>query len=137
MSIGEAAVRTGLTPHTLRYYEREGLLAGPVPRSESGHRVYAEAHIEWLMICKTLRASGMPVRAIARFVDLAQSGPGTEAERLGLLRDHQHRLTAEIAELSSRLAHIRSKIGIYEGRSAARQNCEEAPTLRPSAAASH
>lgn len=42
MSIGEAWDRTGLTPHTLRYHEREGLLAGPVPRSESGHRVYVE-----------------------------------------------------------------------------------------------
>ena len=118
LSISEVADRTGLTPYTLRYYEREGLLAGPVPRSESGHRAYAEAHIEWLMICKNLRASGMPLRAIARFVDLAQSGPGTEAERLSLLRDHQHRLTTEIAELSSRLARISNKIGIYEGRSA-------------------
>lgn len=118
MSIGEAANRTGLSPYTLRYYEREGLLAGPVPRSESGHRVYAEAHIEWLMMCKALRASGMPLRAIARFVDLVKAGPGTEAKRLTLLRDHQHRLTAEIAELSNRLAHISSKIGLYEGRPA-------------------
>jgi DNA-binding transcriptional MerR regulator len=117
MSIGEAANRTGLSPYTLRYYEREGLLAGPVPRSESGHRIYAETHIEWLMACKRLRAAGMPLRAIARFVNLAKTGPATEAERLSLLRDHQHDLTAEIAELSSRLAHISNKIGIYEGRS--------------------
>jgi DNA-binding transcriptional MerR regulator len=116
MSIGEAANRTGLSPYTLRYYESEGLLAGPVPRSESGHRVYAETHIEWLLVCKTLRASGMPLRAIARFVNLAKAGPGTEAERLTLLRNHQHRLTAELAELSERLARISSKIGIYEGR---------------------
>jgi DNA-binding transcriptional MerR regulator len=98
MSIGEAPDRTGSTPHTLRYYEREGLLAGPAPRSESGHRVYVEAHTEWLMMCKTLRASGMPLRAIAPVVDLVKTGPGTEAERLSLLRDHQDRLTAEIAE---------------------------------------
>jgi DNA-binding transcriptional MerR regulator len=45
MSIGEPPDRTGLTPHTPRYHEREGLLAGPVPRSESGHRC-AEAHIK-------------------------------------------------------------------------------------------
>jgi DNA-binding transcriptional MerR regulator len=118
MSISEVADRTGLTPYTLRYYEREGLLAGPVPRSESGHRVYAEAHIEWLLMCKTLRASGMPVEAIARFANLVKTGPSTEAERLALLRDHQHRLTTEMAELASRLAHVSSKIGIYEGRPA-------------------
>jgi DNA-binding transcriptional MerR regulator len=116
MSISEAASRTGLSPYTLRYYEREGLLAGPVPRSEGGHRVYAETHIEWLLACKRLRASGMPLRAIARFVDLTKAGTGTKAERLSLLRDHQRRVTAELAELSERLARISSKIGIYEGR---------------------
>jgi DNA-binding transcriptional MerR regulator len=70
------------------------------------------------MMCEALRASWMPLRAVARFVDLVNTGPGTEAERLSLLRDHQRRLTAEIAELSSRPAHISNKIGIYQGRSA-------------------
>jgi DNA-binding transcriptional MerR regulator len=114
MSISEAANRTGLSPYTLRYYEREGLLAGPVPRSEGGRRVYAETHIEWLMACKRLRASGMPLRAIARFINLAKAGPATEAERLSLLREHQHRLTTELADLCERLARTSSKIGSYE-----------------------
>jgi DNA-binding transcriptional MerR regulator len=113
LSIGDIADRTGLSVHTLRYYEREGLLAGPVPRSESGHRVYNAAHVELLEICKTLRASGMPLESIRRFVDLVREGTGAEAE-LAVLREHQHRLSEEITELAGRMSRIRGKIGRYE-----------------------
>jgi DNA-binding transcriptional MerR regulator len=113
LSIGDMAERTGLSVHTLRFYEREGLLAGPVPRSEGGHRVYSTAHVELLEICKTLRASGMPLETIRRFVDLVRNGAGSEAE-LTLLREHQHRLTEEVAELADRVARISRKIGFYE-----------------------
>jgi DNA-binding transcriptional MerR regulator len=113
LSIGDIADRTGLSAHTLRYYEREGLLAGPVPRSESGHRVYNTAHVELLEICKTLRASGMPLESIRRFVDLVRYGSGGEAE-LAVLREHHHRLSEEITELADRLARTSGKIGLYE-----------------------
>jgi DNA-binding transcriptional MerR regulator len=113
LSIGDIADRTGLSVHTLRYYEREGLLAGPVPRSEGGHRVYNTAHVELLEICKTLRASGMPLESVRRFVGLVREGSGAEAE-LTVLREHQHRLSEEITELADRMARIRHKIGRYE-----------------------
>jgi DNA-binding transcriptional MerR regulator len=112
LSIGDMAERTGLSVHTLRFYEREGLLAGPVPRSEGGHRVYNTAHVELLEICKTLRASGMPLEKIRRFVDLVRNGAGSEAE-LTLLREHQHRPSEEFTELADRMARM-SGIGRYE-----------------------
>src|SRR6266545_8303312 len=110
LSIGDMAERTGLSVHTLRYYEREGLLAGPVPRSEGGHRVYRTTHVELLKACKALRASGMPIETIRRFVDLVRTGAGSEAE-LTLLREHQHRLSEEVAALADRMARISRKIG--------------------------
>jgi DNA-binding transcriptional MerR regulator len=113
LSIGDIAERTGLSVHTLRFYEREGLLAGPVPRSDGGHRVYNTAHVELLEICKALRASGMPLETIRRFIDLVRNGAGSEAE-LTLLREHQHRLTEELAELADRMGRISRKIGIYQ-----------------------
>jgi DNA-binding transcriptional MerR regulator len=113
LSIGDISARTGLSVHTLRFYEREGLLAGPVPRSDGGHRVYNTAHVELLEICMTLRASGMPLDTIRRFIDLVRNGAGAEAE-LTLLREHQHRLTEELAQLADRIARISRKIGNYE-----------------------
>ncbi len=54
------AERTGLSADTLRFYEREGILANPV-RRRSGRRVYSEDDVEWLVVCTVLRDSGMPI----------------------------------------------------------------------------
>jgi DNA-binding transcriptional MerR regulator len=114
LSIGDAAERTGLSAHTLRFYEREGILPDPIRRSPSGHRVYSEDDVEWLAICKGLRASGMPLAEIRDYVVLIKDGAGNEAERLTLLRRHQRNLTAQIDELKECFDWIEYKVGIYE-----------------------
>jgi DNA-binding transcriptional MerR regulator len=76
LSIGQVAERTGLSVHTLRFYEREGILTDPVRRGLNGHRLYSEDDVEWLSICTRFRASGMPLTAIRRYVDLVRQGPG-------------------------------------------------------------
>jgi DNA-binding transcriptional MerR regulator len=118
LTIGEVAERTGLTVHTLRFYEREGLLAGPVPR-ERGRRVYSPAHVEWLEMCKALRAAGMPLPAIARFAEFVRRGANTETEQLRMLHDHQDRLAVELQELTERMAQVGRKISCYESAVAA------------------
>src|SRR5690606_23871894 len=92
LRIGQVAERTGLSIHTLRLYEREGLLVGPVRRLPNGHRVYGEWDVEWLSVCAKFRASGMPLADIRRYAELLRRGPGTEAERLRLLREHREAL---------------------------------------------
>jgi DNA-binding transcriptional MerR regulator len=62
---GQAAERTGLSAHALRFYEREGLLAAPVQRTADGRRAYSEPDLEWLELCVKLRSSGMPLAATA------------------------------------------------------------------------
>lgn len=114
LSIGEVARRTGLSVHTLRLYQREGLLASPVARNASGRRVYREADVEWLRYCTRFRASGMPPEEIRRFAALVRQGRGNEPERLALLREHEERVRARIAELRESLAVIRHKVGVYE-----------------------
>ncbi|MEQ4726190.1 MerR family transcriptional regulator [Nonomuraea sp. B19D2] len=114
LSIGQVAERTGLSVHTLRLYEREGLFASEVRRSANGRRVYSEGDVEWLSYCTRFRASGMPLATIRRFAELIRQGPGNEDERLALLRRHQQQVLARIAELTECLTLISHKVGVYE-----------------------
>jgi DNA-binding transcriptional MerR regulator len=114
LSIGQVAARTGLSVHTLRLYEREGLFAGRVRRRANGHRVYSEGDVEWLMYCTRFRASGMPLATIRRFAGLVRDGPGNEDERLALLREHEQRVSDQMAELAACLDLIAHKVGVYE-----------------------
>ena len=116
LSIGQVAERTGLSVHTLRFYERAGILARPVARGSTGRRVYGEQDVEWLNICTRLRSSGMPLAAIRRYADLVRMGPGNEQDRLALLRQHQERVTAQIAELTECLNLISYKVKVYSER---------------------
>lgn len=114
LSIGQAAERTGLSVHALRYYEREGLLASPVERESGGRRTYGEDDLEWLELCVKLRSSGMPIAAVRRYTELVRAGAGNEAERLVLMREHQDRLTAQIAGLTACLDTVSFKVRLYE-----------------------
>ena len=116
MSIGQVAERTGLSVHALRFYEREGILANPVGRARNGRRIYTEDDVEWLSMCITLRSSGMPLPAIREYAGLVGQGPGNEKERLAVLRRHQERVQAQIAELTESLDLIGYKVRVYEER---------------------
>jgi DNA-binding transcriptional MerR regulator len=118
-SIAEAAEATGLTPHTLRYYERDGLLLDAVERASSGHRRYTEADLGWLILLGRLRATGMPIREIREYAALVRQGGGTEQARLTMLQEHRAKVLAELAEVQDHLAAIEGKIAIYAGRVAA------------------
>jgi DNA-binding transcriptional MerR regulator len=114
LTIGQVAQRTGLSVHALRFYEREGLLASPVQRTPDGHRAYSELDLEWLDLCVKFRSSGMPLAAIRRYTELVRQGTGNEAERLTILRQHQQRVTAQIAGLTGCLETIAFKVKLYE-----------------------
>jgi DNA-binding transcriptional MerR regulator len=115
LSIGEVSEQTGLGIHTLRYYEREGLMLSPrVARAAGGHRRYTRIDVKWLMLCVKLRASGMPLAEIRRYATLVREGPGNERERLALLRDQQARVEQQIAELQECHRIIVRKVGSYE-----------------------
>ena len=116
LSIAEAAEQTGLTAHTLRYYERDGLMLAAVERSASGHRRYTERDLTWIEMITRLRSTGMPVRDVRRYADLVRAGDGNEAERLALLKDHRARVEAQLREVTGHLRAIDHKIGLYEGR---------------------
>ncbi|XUM02019.1 MerR family transcriptional regulator [Streptomyces venezuelae ATCC 10712] len=113
MSIGEVAERTGLTVHALRFYEREGLLVGPVRRTSGGRRRYTTVDVEWLQICVRLRESGMPLADLKRFAELVRQGQGNEAERLRLLDAHRQRVEDQIQALEECRSLITWKVAVY------------------------
>jgi DNA-binding transcriptional MerR regulator len=126
LSIGQAADRTGLSVHALRFYEREGILVFPIGRALGGRRVYSEQDMEWLTVCTTLRASGMPLPVIRQYADLVRQGAGNEEERLALLRQHQQQVIGQIRALTDCLDVISSKVGVYEDHLAQGTECLDA-----------
>jgi DNA-binding transcriptional MerR regulator len=114
LTIAEAAERTGLTRHTLRYYERDGLMLN-VGRAGSGHRRYSEHDLGWIELITRLRATGMPIREVRRYAELVRAGAGNEVQRLALLRAHRERVRDQLETLSSFLDAIETKISYYAG----------------------
>ena len=116
LSIAQMAEATGLSTHALRYYEREGLMYTAVDRASSSHRRYNEADVTWVAFLTKLRATGMPIRDLKRYVELVRGGDGTAPERLALLVEHRERVLERLDEVTASLAAIDRKITIYEGQ---------------------
>ncbi|OLB82055.1 MAG: MerR family transcriptional regulator [Actinobacteria bacterium 13_2_20CM_2_71_6] len=112
LTVGEAAAKVGLSVHTLRWYEQEGLVT-PIGRDTVGRRRYSPGDLDWLQLLTCLRGTGMPVREMRRYAELARLGPGTVDERLRLFEEHRTRVLERIAELHRDLDAINVKIGIY------------------------
>jgi DNA-binding transcriptional MerR regulator len=113
LTISEAAESAGVTAHTLRYYERAGLL-DPVGRAGSGHRRYAEEDLTRIVFITRLRSTGMPIREIRRYFELVREGPETESDRLALLQAHRDRVLAQLEEYAHHLQAIDFKIDLYK-----------------------
>jgi DNA-binding transcriptional MerR regulator len=112
-SIAEVAEKTGVSAHTLRYYERVGLL--DVGRHTSGHRRFAGHDVHRVVFIGRLRATAMPIREIQRYFVLVAGGPATEDERLALLQAHRATVRARLRELEAALGAIEHKIARYGG----------------------
>lgn len=112
LPIAETASITGLSAHTLRYYERIGLL-DPVERGSDGRRRFAEADLAWLAFLTRLRTTGMSIRDMREFADLRRLGGATAPDRLALLERHSDDVRGRIAELTVCLAALEDKIEYY------------------------
>jgi DNA-binding transcriptional MerR regulator len=115
LTISDAAEQSGLSAHTLRYWERAGLLE-PVHRNGSGHRRYAEEDLERIKFRTKLRATGMPIRQVRRYAELLNGGDDTNEERLALLEAHREAVRAHLEETAGHLDLIDWKIDLYRER---------------------
>jgi DNA-binding transcriptional MerR regulator len=125
MTIAEAAREAGVSVHTLRYYERAGLLT-PIERNGSGHRRFTAADVEWVIVCTRLRATGMPIRRIREYAELVVAGDGNESDRLALLEAHRRDVIARLNEIQRNLELIDYKIHLYRERL-----CSDPPLAEP------
>lgn len=113
MKIAELARRAGISAHSLRYYERIGLMP-PAPRDGSGHRDYDAAALVWLTFIGHMKAAGMPIREMLAYARLRQQGEATAGARAGILRARRAAVAARIAELGATLSVLDDKITAYE-----------------------
>ncbi|WP_218002788.1 MerR family transcriptional regulator [Paraburkholderia oxyphila] len=112
MKIGDLASVTGLSVHTIRYYERIGLIPFAL-RDASGQRAYDRSILDWLAFLGRLKKTGMPIQGMLRYAQLRAQGAATEGERCELLVAHREAVRAHIAELQSCLLALDAKIEGY------------------------
>jgi DNA-binding transcriptional MerR regulator len=111
-TIRSMAARCGMTAHTLRYYERVGLIQ-PVGRAHNGHRRYSEADACWIGFLHCMRATNMPIREMQRYAELREQGDSTTLERRKILEDHQAGIAGQITALQHAHALLTHKIANY------------------------
>jgi DNA-binding transcriptional MerR regulator len=112
-TIAEAAALTGLSSHTLRYYEDVGLVRPP--RNGSGHRAYDAAALRRLVFITRMRAAGMTIRDLRRYVGLVEHGPATEPERRAMMLAQHARIQRQLRALTLALEATEYKIRAYGG----------------------
>ena len=112
-SIGQVAKKTGLTAHTLRYYEKEGLLPF-VKKNSSGLRVFSDNDIGWLVMIECLKGTGMPLKGIKQYIDWFIEGDSTLEKRLQMFKEQKQKLEEQMAQLQKHMEKIDYKIHLYE-----------------------
>ena len=113
LTVAQMSAATGLSGHTLRYYERIGLIL-PIARNTGNQRRYSPADVQWLQFLLRLRETGMPVAMMRDYAELRSQGPGTTEARLRMLEAHQVQLAEQIRTLSAHQQALDAKIGIYQ-----------------------
>ncbi len=114
MKIGELARRSGLSAHTIRYYERIGLLPRAA-RDPSRQRNYDASVLIWIAFLDRLKTTRMPIREMRRYSTLRERGAVSEPERRTLLEEHRKRVRADVAALRGCLLVLDDKIAGYAG----------------------
>ena len=114
LTIAQAAEMLDVSAHTLRYYERIGLV--DVPRDASGNRLYDADAVRRLVFVTRMRLSGMAIRDLQHYVELVDEGDDTVPERLEMLLEHRDTIRRQISELTLSLAATEYKIATYGGR---------------------
>ncbi len=113
-TVGEMAKILGIPASTLRYYDKEGLLPF-VERSSSGIRMFTDKDYEWLKVIECLKQSGLSIKEIKGFIDLAMQGDESSlAKRLMLFQTRRDAVKKQIEEMLETLELLEFKCWYYE-----------------------
>ena len=113
LTVQEVSRATGLSTHTLRYYERIGLIH-PIRREGNSHRHYTPEDVGWIKFLLKLRATGMSIKDMQRYAELQRQGDETLPERVEMLKSLQKKVEVRMHELDEHLKLICYKIEIYQ-----------------------
>ncbi|HIS26076.1 MAG TPA: MerR family transcriptional regulator [Candidatus Pullilachnospira intestinigallinarum] len=113
MTIAEVSRKYDITPDTLRYYERIGLIP-PVPRTRGGIRDYDEESCRWIELMKCMRRAGVQIEALIEYVELFRQGDATLDARKNLLIEQRNHLIARMKDMQDSLDRLNEKIEDYE-----------------------
>ncbi len=111
-TVHEIAELTGLTAHTVRYYDDQNLIPG-VDRGANGKRLFSENQIEWVQLVRCLRSTGMSIADIRHYIELCGEGDGTAYERYQIILAQKEKALAEMQEMQHRLEILSRKEQIY------------------------
>lgn len=128
-TIQQAAQKVNLTVHTLRYYDKEGLLPF-VSRDKSGNRAFSESDLDWLGLICCLKDTGMPIKQIGHFIQSCMEGDGTLDLRRQMLIAHRQSVIRQIEDLNRNLAAINHKVETYNRLCAEQEASQAAATVR-------
>ena len=112
-TIRDAAAHVGIAASTLRYYDKEGLLPF-VERTSGGIRMFREADIEWLQLIECLKATGMSIKDIKKFIDLYTEGDSTLVPRRDMFYERKQAVEMQMEALQKTLDFIRYKCWFYD-----------------------
>ncbi len=111
-TIGQVAKKMGLTAHTLRYYEKEGLLPF-IKKNGSGLRVFSDNDIGWLELIECLKGTGMSLKGIKQYIDWYIEGDSTLEKRLEMFKQQKVNLEEQMLQLQKHMEKINYKIAYY------------------------
>ncbi len=113
LTIRQVAAATGLSVHTLRYYEKIGLLCS-IHRNENGYRCYSSMDITWIQFLTRLKATGMPITGMLEIAELRRQGDSTLTARRIILEEHYRAVQQNMIELQNNLHLLADKIVTYK-----------------------
>ena len=113
MTIAQVSKKYDITPDTLRYYERIGLIP-PVPRNKSGIRDYDESSCRWVEFIKCMRNAGMEIEALIEYVTLYKEGKNTALARKNLLIEQKEKFENKLEDITSTIDRLNYKIKLYD-----------------------
>lgn len=117
-TIGKVAKKLNISAHTLRYYDKEGLLPF-VERNSNGIRIFKDTDFEWLTMIECLKKTGMSIKDIKSFIDLCMAGDSTIEQRLQLMQQQRQTVLLQIEQMQEILHKLDYKCWYYETAKAA------------------
>ncbi|MFC4779104.1 MerR family transcriptional regulator [Paenibacillus sp. GCM10023252] len=112
-SIKDASDKLGIPAHTIRYYDKEGLLPF-IQRDIHGNRIFEDKDLEWITLMTCFRVTGMPISQLKLIVDLALQGEATIHERKAILEEHKKVLKKQQNDLDRAFEAVDYKLSKYE-----------------------